>query len=90
MVEPLLHLCSLADDLAIGQAAPAPAKPLLRASSLKDNVIMTPFGSFIDKILPVPTHQLHPRETYTATTSLLFTTWSQLLVSEQTDPHTLP
>ena len=66
LVEPLLHLCSLADDLAIGQAAPAPAKPLLRASSLKDNVIMTPFGSFIDKILPVPKHQLHPRETYTA------------------------
>ena len=64
--EPLLHLSFLADDLSIDQAVPAPAKPLLRASSLKDRKIMTPAGVFIDKALPAPAHQLQPRELYTA------------------------
>ena len=64
--EPLLHLSFLADDLGFGQGVPAPAKPLLRASSLKDKVVITPSGTFIDKILPAPSQQLHPRETYTA------------------------
>ena len=54
--EPLLHLSFLADDLSIDQAVPAPAKPLLRASSLKDRKIMTPAGAFIDKVLPAPAH----------------------------------
>ena len=64
--EPLLHLSITADDLASGKAVPAPAKPLLRASSLKDKPIITPFGTFIDKVLPAPSHQLQPRDTYTA------------------------
>ena len=64
--EPLLHLSITADDLASGKAVPAPAKPLLRASSLKDMPIITPFGTFIDKVLPAPSHQLQPRDTYTA------------------------
>jgi hypothetical protein len=64
--EPLLHLTSLADDLGSSQAAPAPAKPLLRASSLKDKIIMTPSAPFIDKVLPASKHQLRPRQTFTA------------------------
>ena len=64
--EPLLHLSYLADDLGSSQAAQSPAKPLLRASSLKDRIIMTPSAPFIDKILPAPGHQLQPRETYSA------------------------
>ena len=61
--EPLLHLSYLADDLGSSQAAQSPAKPLLRASSLKDIIIMTPSAPFIDKILPDPRHQFQPRET---------------------------
>ena len=66
LAEPLLHLSYLADDLGSSQAAPAPAKPSLRASSLKDKIVMTPSAPFIDKVLPAPTHHLRPRQTYTA------------------------
>ena len=43
-----------------------PARPVLRASSLKDRIITLPEVSFTDKILPAPAHPLLPRETYTA------------------------
>ena len=43
-----------------------PAKPILRASSLKERIIITPSGRFIDRFLPVPTQPLVPRSTFTA------------------------
>ena len=49
----------------LGGGLATPAKPLLRASSLKDRVISLPEVSFIDKFLPAPTQPLVPREVYT-------------------------
>ena len=51
------------DDLEGG--LPAPARPLLRASSLKDKIILTPSGPFTDKILPAPAQPLPTREIFT-------------------------
>ena len=48
----------------LGNGLAVPAKPLLRASSLKDRVIRLPEVSFIDKILPAPAQPLVPREVY--------------------------
>ena len=63
-VEPLVSFPFLADDLDTGLIAPA--MPLLRASSLKDTVIMIPSGPFMDKVLPAPSQPLLTRETFTA------------------------
>ena len=49
----------------LGGALPAPAKALLRASSLKDRIILTPSGPFTDKILPSPAQELPTREFFT-------------------------
>ena len=49
----------------LGNALPAPAKPLLRAGSLKDRIILTPSGPFTDKILPAPAQPLQPRKIFT-------------------------
>ena len=43
-----------------------PAKPLLRASSLKDRLVSLPGVSFTDKILPPPAYPLLSRKTYTS------------------------
>lgn len=51
------------DDLEGG--LPAPARPVLKASSLKDRIILTPSGPFTDKILPAPTQPLPTREIFT-------------------------
>ena len=59
----LLPFSLTSDDL--GDALPAPARPLLRASSLKDKIILTPSGPFTDKILPSPAQPLLPREIFT-------------------------
>ena len=42
-----------------------PAKPVLRVSSLKDNVIQVPGGTFTDKFLPPSANKLVPREVFT-------------------------
>ena len=49
----------------LGNALPAPAKPLLRAGSLKDRIILTPSGPFTDKFLPAPAQTLQPRKIFT-------------------------
>ena len=59
----LLPFSLTPDDL--GDGLPAPARPLLRASSLKDKIILTPSGPFTDKILPSPAQPLLPREIFT-------------------------
>jgi hypothetical protein len=59
----LLPFSLTPDDL--GGGLPAPARPLLRASSLKDKIILTPSGPFIDKVLPAPAQPLLPREIFT-------------------------
>ena len=48
----------------LGNGLAVPARPLLRASSLKDRIIKLPEVSFIDKILPAPAQKLIPREIY--------------------------
>ena len=49
----------------LGNALPAPAKPLLRAGSLKDRIILTPSGPFTDKFLPAPAQPLPTRQFFT-------------------------
>ena len=49
----------------LGNGLPAPARPLLRASSLKDRIILTPAGPFTDKFLPAPAQPLPTREFFT-------------------------
>ena len=49
-----------------GGALIVPARPMLRASSLKEKSISLPEITFVDKILPPPAYPLLPREIYTA------------------------
>ena len=55
---------SIVMDGNLGSGAEVPAKPLLRASSLKDRVIRLPDISFIDKVLPAPAQPLVQRDVY--------------------------
>ena len=57
LTEPVLTLPFMADSLETGLAAPA--QPLLRTSSLRDVVVQTPSGPFVDKSLPAPAQPLH-------------------------------
>ena len=63
-VEPLMSLFIDSKCLESGQQMPA--KPVLRASSLKEKQIEIPGGVFIDRILPAPAEPLLERKTYTA------------------------
>ena len=41
-----------------------PAKPVMKVSSLQDRLVHMPFGTFIDKVLPPPSHSLITRERF--------------------------
>ena len=60
---PLLPFPMLNDAQDIGFVVPA--KPVLKVNSLKDMVVQTPFGSFIDKALPAPAQNLVFRDIFT-------------------------
>ena len=64
LVEPLLPFSLSSEDLCSGLVVPA--KPVLRASSLKEVGVKIPSGTFMEKILPAPLQFLVPRETFTA------------------------
>ena len=53
-------------DGCLGNGIADPARPLLRASSLKDRKIQLPEVLFIDKILPAPAQPLIPRAAFTS------------------------
>ena len=56
----------LSSSIMNGGVLANPAKPLLRASSLKDRLVSLPGVSFTDKILPPPAYPLLSRKTYTS------------------------
>ena len=76
------------DDLEGG--LPAPARPVLKASSLKDRIILTPSGPFTDKILPAPTQTLPTREIFTPEYFSSLHNLVQLLGLGRMVPHIQP
>ena len=62
LIEPILPFPLLADALDAGFIIPA--KPVLRVNTLKDLVLQTSTGTFIDKVLPTPAVPLVPNRIY--------------------------